>query len=468
MRTTSASSLCYDVTETLDAFRRRQQRAYQAGQTAWHENRIPLRLLPLYERLIRYVGANAFTFVEVATLASEFRVHLATMKRWLAALEDAALIRRQRQFARSSRTFITAYDTEADPEPFYANAADDADAGIPSVAADITALESTTAGDTALRLSTPAVDDPRIDVPHSGIADMHLVRDDRAADAAIVLPAPPIVGRIPALSLGAFLRSDHLKNYHLTGGGGQYSAARGPSPIRGLIPDTPAVAALRAIGTHDPGCLRELASRPPAEIRAACAWARRVSHPDDLGALAVHFARQLRDGLLACPSPTPDQPPASCATPRTGRARRDANSPIVCVQCHARVVGTSGACCSACAGSPTLAYADPAAPRAATVAPPGTAGVGPPRDSSLDGGAGRMAIWQQVCATLRASTTGTDLALWLEDSELLDVTDTTAVVGTSNVFVRDALQTHVSQLAGALGGALEQAVDVLVVVDRAR
>ncbi len=100
----------YDPQETLEQFRSRQKQAYAAGRRAWRERLIKAQLLPFYEALVGYVGQNQYAWVKEQTLADEFEVHVATIKRWLAKLEDAGLIRRQRRFATSSLTFITAYD----------------------------------------------------------------------------------------------------------------------------------------------------------------------------------------------------------------------------------------------------------------------------------------------------------------------------------------------------------------------
>ncbi len=102
----------YDPTETLDQFRTRQARAYAAGRRAWRERLIKAHLLPFYEALVGYVGQNQYAWVKEQTLADEFEVHVATIKRWLSKLEDAGLIRRQRRFATSSLTFIAAYDNK--------------------------------------------------------------------------------------------------------------------------------------------------------------------------------------------------------------------------------------------------------------------------------------------------------------------------------------------------------------------
>ena len=111
---TAAPQYVYDPHETLDQFRTRQHQAYAAGRRAWRERLIKAQLLPFYEALVGYVGQNQYAWVKEQTLADEFEVHAATIKRWLARLEDAGLIRRQRRFATSSLTFIMAYADTAD------------------------------------------------------------------------------------------------------------------------------------------------------------------------------------------------------------------------------------------------------------------------------------------------------------------------------------------------------------------
>ncbi len=102
----------YDPHETLEQFRARQASAYAAGRRAWRDRLIKAHLLPFYEALVGYVGQNQYAWVKEQTLADEFEVHVATIKRWFSKLEDAGLIRRQRRFATSSLTFIAAYDNE--------------------------------------------------------------------------------------------------------------------------------------------------------------------------------------------------------------------------------------------------------------------------------------------------------------------------------------------------------------------
>jgi hypothetical protein len=102
--------LAYDPHETLEQFFVRRANALQAGDQAWRAGKIKAHHQKLYERLVDAVGAHQYCWVKVETLAAEFKANESTIKRWLTALEHAQLIRRQRQFKSSSRTYLVAYD----------------------------------------------------------------------------------------------------------------------------------------------------------------------------------------------------------------------------------------------------------------------------------------------------------------------------------------------------------------------
>jgi predicted transcriptional regulator len=81
------------------------------GDQAWRDGTIKAHHQKLYERLVDAVGAHQYSWIKVETLAAEFNADESTIKRWLAVLEKkASLIRRQRQFRTSSRTYLIAYD----------------------------------------------------------------------------------------------------------------------------------------------------------------------------------------------------------------------------------------------------------------------------------------------------------------------------------------------------------------------
>lgn len=107
---TYRTDLAYDPNETYEQFCTRRQHALEQGRQAVRERRISGTLYLFYEYLIERVGANRYTWVSEETMAEVFGVDASTIKRWIAKLVRAGLIRRQRQFATSSRTYITAYD----------------------------------------------------------------------------------------------------------------------------------------------------------------------------------------------------------------------------------------------------------------------------------------------------------------------------------------------------------------------
>ena len=69
---------------------------------------------------------------------------------------------------------------------------------------------------------------------------------------------------------------------------------------------------------------------------------------------------------------------------------------------------------------------------------------------------------------LRADPAAAEMQVWLDDLVLLDLTATTAVVGTPNVFVRDLVAAHAALLSAGLAQVLGHGVDVMAVVDGCR
>lgn len=108
--TSASTAPLYDPHETLDQYRTRKRRAFAAFAEAAASGRVKRRLRWFYDDLVDRVGANRYAWVSVATLAAAYAVDEATIKRWLCALEQAALIRRQRRMGASSLTYLTAYD----------------------------------------------------------------------------------------------------------------------------------------------------------------------------------------------------------------------------------------------------------------------------------------------------------------------------------------------------------------------
>lgn len=65
--------------------------------------------------------------------------------------------------------------------------------------------------------------------------------------------------------------------------------------------------------------------------------------------------------------------------------------------------------------------------------------------------------WQQALATIRAQIPDSAFTTWFAETTLLDLDDTTAIVGTANIFARDHLQQHYAALITAAldGRAIE-------------
>ncbi len=201
----------YDSHETAEHFRARQRLAYAAGRCAWRERLIKAQLLPFYEALVGYVGQNQYAWVKEQTLADEFAVHVATIKRWLSKLEDAGLIRRQRRFATSSLTYITAYDA--------------GNAGI---------------NDT------------------DNLYEKHQDKKDYRQTGV------PSVGRKNALTLGAKTRPDSIKDDQLNDGGGSVPAVEEPEHVTHEL--------LHQEGLSDYYLVPVIQQKSPAELQAISSY----------------------------------------------------------------------------------------------------------------------------------------------------------------------------------------------------
>ncbi len=90
-----------------------------------------------------------------------------------------------------------------------------------------------------------------------------------------------------------------------------------------------------------------------------------------------------------------------------------------------------------------------------------TAGGTPPRTELVD-------LWQGVLSQLSRELPEDDFATWVEPTTLLELDADTAVVGTPNVFVRQAIEARwLEQVAGALSGVLGHAVTVCLAIEPA-
>lgn len=99
-------------------------------------------------------------------------------------------------------------------------------------------------------------------------------------------------------------------------------------------------------------------------------------------------------------------------------------------------------------------------PAALHRAPDPDAGLAPPAAAPPP-----AELWPAVLATLRETCPAAEWTTWLEPTALLLLTDTTAVVGTPNVFARDTVRDHYcSLLHGAVQGCLGGARTIEVVI----
>ncbi|GAC1386274.1 MAG: hypothetical protein NVSMB42_06690 [Herpetosiphon sp.] len=76
-------------------------------------------------------------------------------------------------------------------------------------------------------------------------------------------------------------------------------------------------------------------------------------------------------------------------------------------------------------------------------------------------------LWQQVQVTLKHHLDDTDFETWIKPTTLLDLDDQTAVVGTPNVFAREALERYRDTLAAALTAELQRPVAVMLAIQPA-
>ncbi len=79
-----------------------------------------------------------------------------------------------------------------------------------------------------------------------------------------------------------------------------------------------------------------------------------------------------------------------------------------------------------------------------------------------------QALWQAVLTTAQCDVTPMEFATWLEPTVLLEVDEArqTVVVGTPNVFARDAVQhRYLALLTTTLSAQLQQAYTIELVID---
>ncbi|HEX6291907.1 MAG TPA: DnaA N-terminal domain-containing protein [Herpetosiphonaceae bacterium] len=193
--------------------------------------------------------------------------------------------------------------------------------------------------------------------------------------------------------------------------GGTTSRSGHNDPLRNAEP-SPVVQPLATIGVCGPGVLDELSGYAGDEIAAICRYVARQRNSYNPAGLAVFLARS---GF--------------------GRALlRTRQGP---------------------AAQPV--------PHLAPVAPPTGAADAPghARDSRL------VALWTEAQAQLAQQMTTHEFVTWVQETQLVALDETRAVVGVPTIFAREQVQAvYAQQMADALAGLTGQRVAVEVVIDR--
>lgn len=381
----------YDAGETVEQFAQRQRQAFAAFELAWRDGRVSLKLKGYYDQVVRDVGANAYAWWTEARWAEAFGVSASTIKRVLARLTKAGLIRRERQFGASSRTYLTVYDCAAVPVA-------EADVGHTDNRQLLPSHEEEPPSQHDIMKKEGKTPPPPPEPHPAAVPDgdeSHHYR--QTATSFFETTSDP--------TISSLLVPDSVKTRHLTfGAAGEHLPTIPADPLTHQVLDRE--------GVTDFVLAPQLAQQAAGELAAVSQYldtqATVRDRPRLFAWLATHgFGKQ----LLAGRSPRAPAPATRRSPPRTTPATRLVPSPPE---------------------------------------PPPTA---------------HTAVWQQVCDQLRTDGSAAELVPWLTDTVLLDLTATTAVVGTPNVFVRDAVQRHAALLALALAAVATLDVDVTVVVD---
>ncbi len=378
----------YDPAETLAQFRERQRQAFAAFESAWREGRVAMRLKLFYDALVRRVGANQYAWMSEVTIAADFSVSVSSIKRWLRALERAELIRRQRRFATTSRTYLTAYDqplVDVEKEPMEAK-------GIISYT-DNHCSPSTSNESKGYRQSNGSSFSPKADP-----------------------------------TFGSLLPPDSIKRQHLSSVGG------GTPQLKPLDPAVQTV--LDREGVADFALAPRLQQLNWNELHAVHAYLNHQRNVRDrprlFAWLATHrFGAQLLQGEQ--------------------RRQRNRVAPPAASD-HLRYV--TGPLAPLIEGyAPGEAHTEQPGPMPVRELP-GPPGAAPPPE-----------LWSAVLATLRETCPAPEWTTWLAPTALLELTDTTAVVGTPNVFVRDMVRDQYRALLEAtVQACLGQVHSVEVVI----
>jgi hypothetical protein len=396
------SDLTYDPNETYEQFCARRHHAVEQGRKAVRERRISGDLFLFYEYLLERVGGNKYTWVSEETLAEVFQVDASTIKRWMAKLVRAGLIRRQRQFATSSRTYITAYDpvtVEVDDEAIPPS---DPEAECQADTQQVEAEAATT-------------------------------QEDQGSDRDALS-----FRRTAAPTFGADLPRDSVKVQHLNLGGGGTGE---PTKHQRVAPEIGLLLEREGVTTFYLAPL--LQQTPIDELRAVSRYLDQQPNVRDRARL---FASLVMRGfgalLLSGRAQRPAQP-----TQRGGRPPQTAQRP----NDHLKYV--SGALAPYIQSGTNQAESTPALSEAG---PRPTEQVAPPS-------APLTQTWQQALDSLRQALPASEIQTWFSDAALVDLDDTRAVIGVPNIFARDKLTNdYQAQIAQALHASYGRSVPVQI------
>jgi hypothetical protein len=393
------TELTYDPHESYEQFCARRQAAVEQGRQAVRERRISGDLFLFYEYLIERVGGNQYTWVGEETMAEAFRVDASTIKRWIAKLVRAGLIRRQRQFATSSRTYITAYD--------------------PTLLLDE-------------EIEAPAV---TATAEPQAASDQAEADPDQADQGSI--PEALSFRRRSAPTFGADLPPDSIKVQHLNPGGGGAGDSR---KNQALAPEIRHL--LEREGVQGFYLAPQLQQQPIEELRAVSRYLDQQHNVRDRARLFAALAVG-GFGALLLAGRVPQRPPHTKqrgGRPQAQAARTDDHLKYVAGTLAPYIQGGSAQ------PEAALPVSDPTPPTAIPAA-----------------ASDWMQTWQQALDALRPTLTDIEFQTWFADAHLLHLDDRHAVVGVPNIFARDHVMTcYQAQIAQALATSCGRSVQVQI------
>jgi hypothetical protein len=354
----------------------------------------------------------------------------------MSQLTTACLIRRGRRFGSASLTFITAYDqlTDLHEQPV-ASASLTKDLAPRASSHDGTAEPSKEGADARL---------PSIQTTL-----------DKSASADKASPESSFFGHKSEPSISSFSRRHTIKSHHVkTGGCGDPEADQTKNPVD---ESGEASRRLQAEGVADDAVIQELLGYPSSEVERVIHYVARCRSKDDprRPGLIVHLVRHnfgkychsSRDGRQG----TMPLNQTGGGTRQPSRTADDSHryvSDAFC--CH----GISGPC-PYCNASMVI------------MLPTSDSGSLPNQDAISQAPCNDVEVtWKAILARLAETMTAADVSTWLKQTCLLDITSERAVVGTSNVFVRDHVQeVYSAPLSAALAAELGHPIQVEIVID---